>query len=243
MVLIGAHIVKTVRIGHPHETAIGIGDYLRSVRGLTLGSRLTRAEVADPDRIKFRACLVGAPAKLGVIGGVAGRRDVEEALSARFHIAVEKNFRRPAGALFAAKVRVLSALLVAFIIEPGTIRAGNFAVIFLDPPAHLLEERRPQCLGWRELGPGIVILGLEHGTDIARQGGGIAQNLLPILGFEPFIVIAEDDPVQTSFRTALLNRRRHRLMSRGRLWSRSLKLAHPLLFLVGGLEGAVPPTA
>src|SRR5580704_10497466 len=117
---------------------------------------------------------------------------------------------------------MLSALVVAGIIKPRAVLAGNLGIVFLDPPAHFLDERGAQ-LGERcEHGPRIAVLGLDQGPNIAGQGGGGAQNLLPVRGLQPRIIVAQRNPMQGRFRAALCDSWRW-----GGAGSGPFKLAHP----------------
>ncbi len=164
-----------------------------------------------------------------MIRGLAGSAHFKIALAAPLRVSVEQNFLGSAGTLDAAKDGVLAALVVAGIIKPRTVFSGNFGIVFLDPPAHFLDERGAQVSERREHGPRKVVLGLDQGTDIAGQGGGIAQNLLPVRGLQPRIIVAQGNSMQGRFRAALFDSWRRRGAGSG-----PFKLAHPSFFLKGG---------
>ncbi len=171
-----------------------------------------------------------------MIRGLAGSAHFKKALAAPLRVSIEQNFLGSAGPLDAAKDRVLAALVVAGIIKPHSILAGNLGIVFLDPPAHFLDERGAQPSERREHGRRVAVLGLDHCTNIAGQGGGGAQNFLPVRGLQPPIIVAQRNPMQGSFRAALFGG------WRGRGAGRPLKLAHPSFFL-NGAGGATPCTA
>ena len=157
-----------------------------------------------------------------MIRGLAGSARFKKALAAPFRVSVEQNLLGSAGTLDAAIDRVLAALVVAGIVKPRTVFARNLGIVFLDPPAHFLDERGAQLSERREHRSRISVLGLHRGTNIAGQGGGVAQNLVPVRGLQPPIIVAQRNPMQGRFRMALLDSWR-----RPGAGSGPFRLAHP----------------
>ncbi len=168
----------------------------RSFRvGHAVGPVAACGDVADPDRVEFGAFPVGAPGQQAVVGGVLGPAQVEEGSAGRERVAVDHHGLVAAAARPPAQQGVLAPVAVALIVLEGPVRDGHVAVLLLDPGPHLPDHALAQAAQGGEHRFRVGVLGLQHGPDLGRQDRRIAQNLLPVVGPQPRVGIADRDAV------------------------------------------------
>ncbi len=115
------------------------------------------------------------------------------------------------GARAPADQRVLTAVAVAGVVGVRPVGHRHAAVVLADAGPHLGDERLPQWLGPVEGGPGERVLRVEMGPDIGGQGGGVLENLAPVLGLQPGIIVDDLLAVDlVAMRAGLRDRRRLR---------------------------------
>ena len=130
-----------------------------------------------------------------MVGGVLGVAEVEERQTLALRVAVEQDFFRAASARLAADQGVLPALAVARVVGERALRLRHARIVLLDPAAHLGDEPFAQLLHVIEGGGGVGVLALEMGPDVVREGLGLLEHILPVLGLEPGIVVANRLPM------------------------------------------------
>ena len=200
MVCIDTDVVEAGAVVHPDDRAVGVDD---DVVGVEAGR-----EVADADDVQLGACRVGAPGELAVIGRGPGFVDAEEGAVAPLGIAVEHDLLDAVLARLAAEERLLAALAMTRVVEPRPVGDGHRGIVLLHAAAHLRDERVDQLRGRVQVRRRIRILRLEHGPDRRGQGIGVAQDVAPIVGAQPGVIVADRDAVDRALRRVPIDRGR-----------------------------------
>ena len=142
--------------------------------------------------------------------------NLKYSLVGREFVAVEDDLGLAAVARHAAEHFVLAALAEFAEIGVRAIGRGHAGIVFLDPPAHFLDQRLLQGPGMAEQAFGIGVLRLEIFADIRVEDRRVAQHLLPVVVLQPGIVVGHGDAVQGKrMRPARRDRRRRELLCAG----------------------------
>src|SRR6202000_1251498 len=136
--------------------------------------------VAHPDREIFGTRDVGAPGLELVVGGMPRAAELEIFLVGPGFVAVEDYLGLAAVARHAAEHFMLAALAEFAEIGIRAIRRGYAGIVFLDPPAHLLDQRLLQRFGVAEQAVGIGVLFLQIFANVLVEDRRVAQHLLPV---------------------------------------------------------------
>ena len=187
MIVIDAHIVKTAGVVQPDDAAFRMLD--------RLGQIDARCEVPDANGVEFGALGIHAPSELAVIGCMDRIADRKEGSAATLMVAIDQDHVIAVVAALAADQRLLPALTIARVIKPRAVGERHAGVVFLDTPAHLTNERLRQIPERAEKRGAVGVFRLEHRADRLRQSGRVAQNLLPIVGTEPRVLVDERVPM------------------------------------------------
>ncbi len=150
---------------------------------------------AHPDREIFRALDVGAPGDEPVVGRMPAAAEPEIVVCLGELIAVEHDMALAAVPRHAAEQLVLSALAEFAEIGKRTVRRGHAGIVFLDPPAHLLDQCLLQESRVAEQAVGIGVLRFKILPDVGIKDLGVAQHLLPVLVLQPGIVVGHGNAV------------------------------------------------
>ena len=100
--------------------------------------------------------------------------ELEVLLGGRELIAIENDLDVAAVARHAAEHFVLTALAEFPQIGVSAVWRGHAGIIFLDPPAHFLDQRFLQHAGVAEQAFGIIVLRFEIFSDIRIEHAGVA---------------------------------------------------------------------
>ncbi len=209
MVLVLLDVEKRLRIARPHDVAGRAAD--------TVGEVLPALHVSDGDDMHFRTETVGTPGEPGVVGRMTGGGELEVRLSPSARVAIDQHRLLAARARPPAIDAMLPAAAKSRIVGPGTVDLRRLAVVLLEPRAHLADQLRLQRQRRSEQRVGVSVFRLQQRADVFRQQARIAQDLAPVRGPYPGIVVGPGEAVGAQLRRARLGARRRR---RGRGWSR-----------------------
>ena len=110
-------------------------------------------------------------------------------------VAIENDFGLATLARTASEQLVLSALTELAQVGVDSVRRGDAGIIFLDAPAHFLDQPLLQGRGVAKQALGVGVFGFEIFTDIRIQDGRVAQHLLPVFILQPRIIVDNLDAV------------------------------------------------
>ena len=194
-------------------------------------------EVANGDGQDLGAEIVGAPGEFRMVGRMAPAGEMKESLSLRARVAVDQHCLRAAVAGLAAIDAPLAAGTKARIIGPWPVDLRRLAFILLEARAHFAPKLLLQPGRRRQKRVGISVFGLEQRPDVRGQPARIAQDLLPVVGPYPGVIIVPRQAMGGEARRPRLGARR-----RG---NRSLGAASRPGFVVGhgASAGRAPESA
>ena len=207
VVVVQADIEKGARVARPYHRALRVRDRVGQVDA--------GRDVADGDRVEFRALVVDAPGEQRVVGARLGLAEVEERLALGQSVAVEQDGLGPAAVRLPADDLVLPVLAVPAVIVEGAVGDGDVAVLLLHPAAHLTLQARLKNERAREHGVGMGVLTVQHRADGGIEGGGLAQHLLPVGGTQPGVGIVDRDAVDDAQARSALGRLGRRYRGKG----------------------------
>ena len=202
MVLVDADVVEALAVAHPDDRAVGVAN---EVVGVDSGR-----EIANADNVELGARRVITPGELGMVGRRRGFVDLEKGEVTALGITVEHNLLDAVLACLAAEHRLLAALTVSRVVQPGSIGDRQRGIILFHAAAHLRDKGVDQFGGRLKVRRGIGVLRLEHGPDRRGQGVGVAQDLAPIVGAEPGVIVVDRDAMNCSLRRTRVYRGRLR---------------------------------
>ena len=181
MVLILLDIEKRRRIAGPHNVS-GRAPY--TVREIPLAF-----EVANRDGQDLGAEVVRAPGEFRMVGRMAPAGEMKERLSFGPRVAIDQHGLRAALAGLAAIDAPLAAGTKARVIGPRPVDLRRLAVVFLEARAHFAPKLFLQPGGRRQNRVGIGVFGLEQRADVGGQPARIAQDLAPVVGPDPGVIV------------------------------------------------------
>src|SRR5450432_2752656 len=120
---------------------------------------------------------------------MAGVEKLEKRLARGARVAVKQDRLLAAAARLAAENLVLAAWAKARVIGEGAVGLRHFAVVFLQPRAHLSRELALQRRERSKHAFGIGILRLEKVANVRGKGVRLAQHVEPIVRLDPGIVV------------------------------------------------------
>ena len=126
-----------------------------------------------------------------MIWAMLGTAQIPIRLVFGLRVSIKQHTLRAAFARCASDEGVLAAEHKVRIVSKRAIRCRYGAVILLQAPLHLREERILQVTRIGELLFTEGIFGLKIFADLRIECAGVAHHLLPVFGPEPRIVIAQ----------------------------------------------------
>ncbi len=187
--VVGVHpdVEERLAVVRPHRGAGGCRDHV--------GEIVAALRLAHVEREILRSLVVVGIGDGAVVGAVADAADAEIGLARRHRLAVDQHLLVAAVAPGAHDQRMFGAVPVARRIGVVAVRRGDGEVVFLDAPAHLLEQLEAERLdvGHRRLGVGV--LRLEVGADVGGEHGRVVHHLAPVAGAQPSVVVRSADAV------------------------------------------------
>jgi hypothetical protein len=133
-------------------------------------------------------------------------------------VAIENDLGIAALARAASEQFVLPALTELAQVSVDAVGRGHAGIVFLDAPAHFLDQPLLQRRGMAKQALGVGVFGFQIFTDIRIQDRRIAQHLLPVFILQPRIIVDDRNAVGgESVRAARRDRRGallvHRLLT------------------------------
>ena len=109
VIAVEPHVIEGGRVARPNDRTGRIRHHV--------GEIVVVNEIADADRVEFRACLVGRPGEQAVIGGMTRAAELEIGLAVGECVAVQQHLLGAARAPLTADDRMLSAFAIADVVS------------------------------------------------------------------------------------------------------------------------------
>jgi len=130
-----------------------------------------------------------------MVGRMLGPAEVEEGVALCLLVPVEHDRLGAAVPGPAADEGMLAPLTVTGEIGEGAVRLGNGGIVLLDAAPHLGHKPGLEILGTGESGRGIGVLLLKAGADGRIERSRILEDLFPVLGLQPGIIVPNRNPM------------------------------------------------
>src|SRR5690606_2361233 len=160
MIVVQDHVEEEAAVPAPGNRTVAVFQAIRKI--------MPGLQIPEADSTIFRPGLIESIGKQPMIGRVGDCTNVEECLALGQSISVEQKLllaRFASGPT--AEEWMLPPLPKARVIAPGAIRIGHAGIIFLDPPAQLLDEHPAQFVTGLENLFRPAVFGFQISTNVS----------------------------------------------------------------------------